>query len=77
MSNLSDDGTYTSGDQRADTAFLVGVSYARADERRKVLESLNDPLCDALAAAREGLYDMLSVEDHLESLIERLYGRKP
>jgi hypothetical protein len=33
---------------------------------------LLDPLCDALTAAREGTYDGLTVEEHLEVLIERL-----
>lgn len=40
------------------------------------LEALDDALCNALSAAQEGLYDQLTVEEHLEVLIERVRNEK-
>lgn len=40
--------------------------------REKVPVWLDDALCDALAAARMGKYDGVTVEVHLEHLIRRV-----
>ncbi len=40
--------------------------------KRPTLEQFDDALCNALVAARQGEYDSLTVEDHLEMLIERV-----
>ncbi len=75
MQHLGDGRGYTEEDQRADRSFLVGVSFGRGDERRKVLAELDDPICDALMAARDGYYDNLTVEHHLEMLLDRVRGK--
>lgn len=38
---------------------------------KEFLEGLDDNLCDALCAARQGKYDGMDVETHLEHLIAR------
>ena len=70
-----EEGTYTSGDQRADTAFLVGASYARGDERRKVLTDVDVMICGDLSEARKGSFDNLTVEEYLKTLIDRIRGK--
>lgn len=46
-------------------------------EKDVTSEWLDDALCDALMAARHGKYDGLTVEQHLEHLIERVRDAPP